>query len=118
MDRLISEQAVIDATCKVCGVVAKPSECMYKKGLFGGCEEYKAIKAIPSTEPKWIPVSEKLPKESDGTVLITVNGKVKTGRYSEFSNTWYKGDMCGVGGDDPIAWMPLPKPYESQESEG
>lgn len=66
---------------------------------------------------KWIPVSERLPKESDGIVLITVSGEVKTGQYSEFSNTWYKGDMCGVGGDDPIAWMPLPKLYEPQESE-
>lgn len=66
---------------------------------------------------RWIPVSERLPKELDGTVLIMVNGEVRTGQYSEFNNTWYKGDMCGVGGNDPIAWMPLPKPYEKQESE-
>ena len=48
MDRLISEQAVIDAICKVCAVEVKPSECRYRKGLFGGCKEYEAIKAIPS----------------------------------------------------------------------
>lgn len=65
-------------------------------------------------QQSWIPVSERLPKESDGAVLITVNGEVNTGRYSEFSNTWYKGDMRGVGGDDPIAWQPLPKPYEEK----
>lgn len=65
-------------------------------------------------QQSWIPVSERLPKESDGAVLITVNGEVNTGRYSEFSNTWYKGDMRGVGGDDPIAWQLLPKPYEEK----
>lgn len=57
MDRLISEQAVIDAVCNVCAVEVKPSECRYRKGLFGGCKEYEAIKAIPSAEPKmghWI----------------------------------------------------------------
>ena len=76
----------------------------------------KKLKALPPVTPtqSWIPVSERLPKESDGAVLITVNGEVNTGRYSEFSNTWYKGDMRGVGGDDPIAWQLLPKPYEEK----
>lgn len=74
------------------------------------------IDELPSVTPtqSWIPVSERLPKESDGAVLITVNGEVKTGRYSEFSNTWYKGDMRGVGGDNPTAWQPIPKPYEKK----
>lgn len=63
----------------------------------------------------WIPVTERLPKESDGKVLITVSGKVETGQYSEFSTTWFIGDMNGVGGDDPIAWMPLPEPWRGTE---
>lgn len=57
MEDLISRQVVLDAICKICAVEAKPSECKYKKGLFGGCEEYEAIKVIPSAEPKighWI----------------------------------------------------------------
>ena len=57
MDRLISEQSVLDALCKVCEVETKPSECEYMKGLFGGCKEYEAIKAIPLVEQKigrWI----------------------------------------------------------------
>ena len=70
-------------------------------------------------EPKtgWIPVSERLPKEKDGAVLVTMpDNTVKTARYSEFSGEWYVGDMMGVGGPEPIAWM-LPTPYEPQESE-
>lgn len=61
----------------------------------------------------WIPCTEKLPCEKDGTVLISMpNGEVMTGKHSEFGNVWFKGDMCGVGGDDPVAWMPLPEAYK------
>ena len=69
-------------------------------------------------EPKWIPVSERLPKEKDGSVLITMpDKKVTTARYSEFSDKWYVGDMMGVGGPDPLAWMPLPTSYTPQKNE-
>ena len=70
------------------------------------------LEEIPS-KPQWIPCSERLPKESDGQVLVTRNGYVGTATHSEFSNTWYHGDFMGVGGDDPIAWMPLPEPYNA-----
>ena len=80
------------------------------------------------SQSEWIPVTVRLPKEKDGKVLICmpdkfphnqnqpfpgceVSQRVTTGKYSEFSKRWYIGDMCGVGGDDPIAWMPLPKPH-------
>lgn len=52
MDRLISEQAVLDAICKSCSVESKPNKCQYRKGLIGGCLEYETVKAIPSAEPK------------------------------------------------------------------
>ena len=65
----------------------------------------------------WIPCSEKkLPKEEDGEVLITLEGKVTTATYSEFSNTWYIGDMCGVSDEAPTAWMPSPEPYRKEEN--
>lgn len=61
---------------------------------------------------EWISVSERLPKECDGHVLVSKeDGQVTTGLHSEFSNVWYIGDMCGVGGCKVIAWMPLPEPY-------
>ena len=62
---------------------------------------------------EWILCEERLPCESDGKVLISMpNGEVTTGRYSEYGNMWFNGDMCGVGGEDPIAWMPMPEPYK------
>lgn len=78
-------------------------------------------------ERRWVPVCQRLPEEKDGRVLICmpdkfpynqnqpfpgceVSERVTTGKYSEFSKRWYIGDMCGVCGDGPIAWMPLPEP--------
>lgn len=67
---------------------------------------------VETQETGWIPVSERLPKECDGRVLVSKeDGQVTTGLHSEFSNVWYIGDMCGVGGCKVIAWMPLPEPY-------
>lgn len=81
---------------------------------------------------QWISVKDRLPTESNGTVLICypnkapfnlmepyINAKhdcrVATGCYSQHSHTWYHGDMRGVGGADPIAWMPLPEPPKEEE---
>lgn len=65
----------------------------------------------------WISCTERLPCEKDGMVLISMpNGEVNIGKYSEFVDTWFKGSMMAVGGDDPIAWMPLPESYKAQSS--
>jgi hypothetical protein len=73
----------------------------------------------------WISVTESLPTESDGSVLVChtdvppynfmepfVNAKhdrrVEFGHYSEHTNRWY-GTM-GEFIEDIIGWMPLPSP--------
>lgn len=74
---------------------------------------------------KWIPVTERLPNESSGTVLVCLADKqpynipepfphaehdrrVVIGSYSEHTGTWY----CSMGGTlhDVTHWMPLPEP--------
>ena len=79
------------------------------------------------TVQEWISVKDRLPTESDGTVLVCfpdvfpynskehcVNAKhdqrVKTAKYSQFSNEWYIGDMAGISKVRPTHWMPLPEP--------
>jgi len=83
----------------------------------------------------WIPVSEKLPE--DGIYLVTVERtsgvpRIETKSFSKDLNRvddfdfpnhkcgWYDYDIeYGYWEDtNVIAWMPLPKPYEPQESEG
>lgn len=92
--------------------------------LFGDALAY--ITQLEARSHGWISVEDRLPTESDGTVLVCfpdvfpynskehfVNAKhdqrVKTATYSEHSRKWYIGDMASVGSIDPTHWMPLPK---------
>ena len=105
----------------------------YIIGNLNDCEEYdpceiqeaKAMAIDALWSDKWIPVSERLPEE-DGQYLITVKYKHVNDSYEDFyteHGEWFDGgwDMfcfghCGEV-EDIIAWMPLPTPYVSPESE-
>lgn len=71
-------------------------------------EEYSRIIcelfSVTQKSGKWIPFSERLPKPFEHCLITTTDGEViyhyDDGQYSKYK-----------------AWMPLPKPYESQESE-
>lgn len=86
-----------------------------------------------NAEQKWIPVSEAMPEEADGTVLVCMpnkfpynekepfvnakhNRQVETATYSQYSDTWHYTDG-GVKSTRPIAWMPLPMPWRGEEDE-
>ena len=78
-----------------------------------------AIKALEQ-EPRWIPISEKAPEESG---MYLVSGRWKNEPYEVWiCEFMYLGELKGWANDAerPIvtAWMPLPAPYEPQESEG
>ena len=80
----------------------------------------------------WIPASEKLP-ESGVSVLISYGYTVGTAFYEDgenksicFAKGWYSDKLpdgsycepseCKLENDAAvIAWMPLPKPYKSEE---
>ena len=111
-DDLINKQAAIDG--KILIQRADGLEIFFDEAV-----PVKYFKSLPSAqpEPQWIPCSKRLPKEKDGKVLITLDGEVTTAIYSEFSKTWYIGDMCGVSNRVPTAWMPRPKPYRSKKNE-
>ena len=73
-----------------------------------------AIKALERS--RWIPVSERLPR-AEQYALITV--------YNQTKMCWYKNGIFVDGeqnaytkeNEELVAWMPLPEPYEAQESE-
>lgn len=74
-----------------------------------------AIEAL-SAEAKWIPCSEKLPR-NDGCVLVTIDDGIEFGKYEDgewsiwVCEHWDKWDAKGT-----IAWMPLPEPWKGEEN--
>lgn len=67
---------------------------------------------LPVTpQPKWIPVSERLPEE-DGCYLVTTTGTnndiIDIAYYTD--DIWHKASRI-------IAWQPLPEPYKAEGSE-
>ena len=94
----------------------------------------KGIHALPTVtpqEPKWIPISEKLPNKNQWVLVTTEDCQkiaevmcyqgIRIGRH-DIGNGWeeyeYPSWTSGHGdiqGRHPKAWMPLPKPYSEVE---
>ena len=88
----------------------------------------QAVNELPSVkpqEPKWIPVSEGLPKEAYGCLVTVLDTNVIT--QDEFENilpyfvgydgeTWNDadGNICPF---EVIAWMPLPESYKAESED-
>lgn len=66
------------------------------------------IKALEQ-EPKWIPVTEGLPKK-DGLYLVSV----KNDHLRRYSKTCWYSDKNWFARQDVVAWMPLPEPYRAE----
>ena len=111
-------------------------------------DDYAAIQALPSVRPQeqmghWIPVSERLPDNTDPVNITWVNhdpesyyADIKdkpftaTGHYCNGRWWWYSETCqdyldeyghCDVDAMDDaievIAWMPLPKPYRAESED-
>ena len=84
--------------------------------------------SVTPQEPRWIPTSERLPEEKDysrcaenydGAVYwCTDKGVIGIGWYYEDTKSWaWLDDTFPDHWGKVVAWMPLPTPYEPQESE-
>ena len=74
----------------------------------------RAVLSVTPQEPRWIPVSEKLPEihnYCDNYLVTLKRGGIYIAMFTECDGQhWWTYD-------DVVAWMPLPKTYEPQESE-
>lgn len=71
---------------------------------------------ILEQQPRWIPVSERLPKYGEH-IIITLKGIFR--EHPIITDvSYFDGDFRIENGDgcfsDVIAWMPLPEPYEAE----
>ena len=101
-----------------CGVYLGGGKCS------DNCKVIEAIKALEQ-EPRWISVSERLPKSVNVGALwkreVLITGYLsfddKKKRFvatEHIDNVISKKDVNDV---HVVAWMPLPAPFEPQESE-
>ena len=82
-------------------------------------EIVKGLKVLPPVTPaqKWIPVSERLPKDS-ADVLATDGQLIFIAWYEDKERTgWYSVDKFYNPYTPILAWMPLPEPYKEVEDE-
>ena len=80
----------------------------------------KLINELPSAMPKprWIPVEEKLPEDGQNVLFCDIDNDIMVGYHIKGrSNTHFQQDGTYEDMKNVRAWMPLPEPFEPQESE-
>lgn len=81
------------------------------------CERVKELEATISisetTEPKWISVEDKLPKEGEEVIVFYTSWKHEYQQIAIFES----GEFIDLGGCalSPTHWMPLPLPPTTEE---
>ena len=75
---------------------------------------FKAIVKTLEQEPRWIPVSERLPAFNE-TVIVTSGRGTYIGWINPTDKGWRVDSVLYYFMDDVLAWMPLPKPYSEVE---
>ena len=94
----------------------------YNKGWDDGAKAtYEHLKMCEEEqEPKWIPVSERLPEHYQNILFSTKTNRVFEGRYfkDETEHQWYSfRDECFAWNNVVTAWMPLPEPYKAESED-
>ena len=106
-DDLISRQAAIMETWR---------EPRYTDPLNVLTEMRDRLRSLPSAEPHWIPVSERLPEENVPVLLgIRFKEDFKMFVTSRQDYNYWTGLGREIKGE--MRWMPLPEPYKAGEQE-
>ena len=86
--------------------------------------EEEAIHAVLDAIPKWIPVTERLPKDGRQVLVFAMSVHYALAKYDEMRDAdgTYKKQWVTFDAwkpyytiKDVIAWMPLPEPYRRIE---
>ena len=73
------------------------------------------VKDMPTIEPepKWIPCTERLPKDGEEVFIYLFGNSPYIAWFED--GEWHTNDFTVDKDDEPIAWMPLPEPYQETE---
>ena len=110
---LISRQAAIDAICKACSMEEDYHKCDGYPETSTWCDYLVALRALPSVQPKWIPVTERLPENGRWVLVYGRNWAIPIMAFHE-SDAWI---------DDQFEkhsvthWMPLPEPPKGERKD-
>lgn len=113
----ISRQAVLDGLASIAKAKVKSDA---QKSLMGRVMFFtEHLPSVKPQEPKWIPVSERLPIAGEyvGDVAkyyLVQNeyGDMLVARYTH-SEYWEQIYQMKPIADEIVAWMPLPEPYKA-----
>ena len=73
--------------------------------------------SLPSAQPHWTPCSERLPEEETDVFVCNANGDIEISRGSLYNTEvkdYFIWHTTRWRFGEPIAWMPLPKPYQEE----
>ena len=82
-------------------ILQKNFDCGNTYGYKVADEIIGLLPSVTPQEPKWIPVTERLPEEDGGYLVTVKRGYVTTALWVGNAKNW----------KEVTAWMPLPKPY-------
>ena len=131
----MSEMARTEAIEVLKDIVSKPM--LYSNHIIGACRvalasletdeayQLECERTTTPQEPRWIPISERLPQEAFGCLVTVIDTDVHTQEefenilpyfvgYDGESETWNDADGESIP-FEVIAWMPLPQPYREVE---
>ena len=129
MSELIERQAAIDAIhCNIV-VTGRENAELVAKTMGEFVDRIKALPTIQpevlacgngelvaTPEPQWIPVSERLPEESEYCIITANDGVGHRTTFAKFQKKAKSWDLTGARSYwRVIAWMPLPEPYGKED---
>lgn len=125
MDDLISREAAIDAFKKELTVGESKGNYVTICSAVGYTGAKQILESLPSAQPHWIPVTERLPENGQIVLAYTDweecrvmkrNESIWDNQREQLRYFWEEqsSEMLDYEKDTVIAWMELPEPYKEE----